>query len=63
MNISNLLFVEIETFKLTIMKQFQQIINHTEIKRNAIAKAKEIAGNDIDNAIKLAKKFYSKMIE
>lgn len=63
MNIDNLLFVEIETFKRTIMKQFQQIINHAEIKRNAIAKAKEIAGNDIDNAIKLAKKFYSKMIE
>jgi hypothetical protein len=63
MNIDNLLFVEIETFKLTIMKQLQQIINHAEIKRNAIAKAKEIAGNDINKAMKLAKKFYSKMIE
>lgn len=38
-------------------------INHAEIKRNAIAKAKEIAGKDIDKAIKLAKKFYTQMIE
>ena len=45
------------------MKQFQQVINHEEIKRNAIAKAKEIAGKDINKAIKLAKKFYSQMIE
>lgn len=45
------------------MKQFQQTINHSEIKRNAIAKAKEIAGKDINKAIKLAKKFYSQMIE
>lgn len=40
------------------MKQFQMIINHAEIKRNAIAKAKEIAGKDISKAIKLAKKYY-----
>lgn len=45
------------------MKQFQQTINHAEIKRNAIAKAKEIAGKDINKAIELAKKFYSQMIE
>ena len=45
------------------MKQFQQTINHSEIKRNAIAKVKEIAGKDINKAIKLAKKFYSQMIE
>ena len=45
------------------MKKFQQTINHTEIKRNAIAKAKEIAGNDINKAIKLAKNFYKQMIE
>ena len=45
------------------MKQFQQTINHAEIKRNAIAKAKEIAGNDINRAIKLAKKFYIQLIE
>lgn len=34
-------------------------INHAEIKRNAIAKAKELAGNNIDKAIKLAKRFYN----
>lgn len=45
------------------MKQFQMTINHAEIKRNAIAKAKEIAGNNIDEAIRLAKKFYKQMIE
>jgi hypothetical protein len=45
------------------MKQFQQTINHAEIKRNAITKAKEVAGKDINKAIKLAKKFYSQMIE
>ena len=45
------------------MKQFQMTINHAEIKRNAIAKAKEAAGNDINKAIKLAKKFYTQMIE
>lgn len=45
------------------MKQFQQTINCAEIKRNAIAKAKEMAGNDIDKAIKLAKKFYKQMLE
>ena len=45
------------------MKQFQMTINHAEIKRNAIAKAKEIAGNNIDKAIKLAKRFYKQMIE
>ena len=45
------------------MKQFQQIINHAEIKRNAIAKAKEVTGKDINKAIKLAKKFYSQMVE
>ena len=44
------------------MKQFQQTINHAEIKRNAIAKAKELAHNDINKAIKLAKKFYKEMI-
>lgn len=33
-------------------------INCAEIKRNAIAMAKEIAGTDIHKAIKLAKKFY-----
>lgn len=44
------------------MKQFQQTINHAEIKRNAIAKAKETAGKDINKAIKLAKKFYEQMI-
>lgn len=41
------------------MKQFQQTINHAEIKRNAIAKAKEVAGKDINKAIRLAKKFYT----
>ena len=45
------------------MKKFQQTINHAEIKRNAIAKAKEIAGKDINKAIRLAKKFYRQMIE
>lgn len=45
------------------MKQFQQIVNYAEIKRNAIAKAKELAGNDINKAIKLAKKFYTQMLE
>lgn len=40
------------------MEKFQQTINHAEIKRNAIAKAKEAAGKDINKAIKLAKKFY-----
>lgn len=45
------------------MKQFQQTINCAEIKRNAIAKAKEIAGNDINKAIELAKKFYKQMLE
>lgn len=45
------------------MKQFQQTINCAEIKRNAIAKAKEIAGNDINKAIKLAKKFYKQILE
>ena len=45
------------------MKKFQQTINHAEIKRNAIAKAKEVAGNDINKAIKLAKKFYKQMLE
>lgn len=42
----------------TIMEKFQTTINHAEIKRNAIAKAKEAAGKDINKAIKLAKKFY-----
>lgn len=45
------------------MKQFQMTINHAEIKRNAIAKAKEVAGKDINKAIKLAKKFYEQMIQ
>ena len=45
------------------MKQFQITINHAEIKRNAIAKAKELAGNDINKVIKLAKKFYRQMLE
>ena len=45
------------------MKQFQQTIDCAEIKRNAITKAKEIAGNDINKAIKLAKKFYKQMLE
>lgn len=44
------------------MKKFQQTINHAEIKRNAIAKAKEVAGKDINKAIRLAKKFYTQMI-
>ena len=42
------------------MKQFQQTINHAEIKRNAIAKAKEIAGKDINKAIKLVRSFILK---
>ena len=45
------------------MKQFQQTINCAEIKRNAIAKAKELAGDDINKAIKLAKKFYKQMLD
>lgn len=45
------------------MKRFQQTVNCAEIKRNAIAKAKEIAGKDINKAIKLAKKFYKQMLE
>lgn len=45
------------------MKQFQMAINHAEIKRNAIAKAKEIANKDMNRAIKLAKKFYKQMLE
>ena len=45
------------------MKQFQQTINHAEIKRNAIAKAKELAGKDINKAIKLAKKFYKQLLD
>ena len=44
------------------MKKFQMTINHAEIKRNAIAKAKELAGNNIDKAIKLAKRFYNQML-
>lgn len=38
-------------------------INHAEIKRNAIAKAKELAGNNINKAIKLAKRFYNQMLQ
>lgn len=45
------------------MKQFQMTINHAEIKRNAIAKAKELAGNNIEKAIKIAKKLYKQMID
>lgn len=45
------------------MKQFQQTVNCAEIKRNAISKAKEVAGKDIDKAIRLAKKFYKQMLE
>lgn len=45
------------------MKKFQQTVNHAEIKRNAIARAKEIAGKDINKAIRLAKKFYKQMLE
>lgn len=45
------------------MKRFQQTVNCAEIKRNAIAKAKEVAGNDINKAIKLAKKYYKQMLE
>ena len=45
------------------MKQFQQTVNCAEIKRNAIEKAKELAGNDINKAIKLAKRFYTQMLE
>lgn len=45
------------------MKQFQQIVNCAEIKRNAIARAKELAGNNIDKAIKLAKKLYKQMLD
>ena len=45
------------------MKQFQQTINHDEIKRNAIAKAKELAGKDVNKAIKLAKKFYKQLLD
>ena len=45
------------------MKQFQMTINHAEIKRNAIAKAKELAGKDINKAIKLAKKFYKQLLD
>lgn len=45
------------------MKRFQQTINCAEIKRNAIAKAKEVAKNDINKAIKLAKKFYKQMLD
>lgn len=45
------------------MKRFQQTINCAEIKRNAIAKAKEIAKGDINKAIKLAKKFYKQMLD
>lgn len=46
-----------------IMERFSQTINCTEIKRNAIAKAKEFAGKDIPKAIKLAKRFYKRMLE
>ena len=45
------------------MKQFQQTINRDEIKRNVIAKAKELAGKDINKAIKLAKKFYKQLLD
>ena len=45
------------------MKNFQQTINHAEIKRNAIAKAKELAGKDIDKAIRLAKRFYKQLLD
>lgn len=45
------------------MKQFQQIVNCAEIKRNAIARAKEIAGTDVNKAIKLAKKFYKQLLD
>ena len=46
-----------------IMERFSQTINCAEIKRNAIAKAKELAGKDIAKAIKLAKSFYKQMLE
>ena len=46
-----------------IMERFSQTINCAEIKRNAIAKAKELAGKDIAKAIKLAKRFYKQMLE
>lgn len=46
-----------------IMERFSQTINCAEIKRNAIAKAKELAGKDMAKAIKLAKKFYKQMLE
>ena len=46
-----------------IMKRFSQTVNCAEIKRNAIAKAKELAGKDIAKAIKLAKVFYKQMLE
>lgn len=38
-------------------------INCAEIKRNAIAMAKEVAGTDIPKAIKLAKKFYKQLLD
>lgn len=38
-------------------------INCAEIKRNAIAMAKEIAGTDIPKAIRLAKKFYKQLLD
>lgn len=37
-------------------------INCAEIKRNAIAMAKEVAGTDIPKAIRLAKKFYKQLL-
>lgn len=56
-------FVVIEILKISTMKRFQMTINHAEIKRNAIAKAKELAGGNVDVAIKLAKKFYKQLLE
>ena len=50
--------LKLKPLNSTIMEKFQTTINHAEIKRNAIAKAKEAAGKDINKAIKLAKKFY-----
>lgn len=57
-----LLFVKIETLNTTLMERFKQTVNCAEIKRNAIAKAKEVAGSDIPRAIKLAKQYYKQLL-
>lgn len=38
-------------------------VNCAEIKRNAIARAKELAGNNVNKAIRLAKRIYKQLLD